>query len=150
MKRYHQSVRTHDDGTFGELVIVLLHSFQVVSRRVRLTDGTGREVHDLVPIPSDVGVQLRHPEVRPVPPYHSEYMSKTIGSVYKMSNHNNQRARAKRMSVLGYRSVDIRDDHVVCRIPKKYACRAPRAGRRERKRDCICAGFQIKRFLSSQ
>ena len=146
MKRCHQSVWTHDDGTFRKLVIILFHTLQVVSRRVRLSDGTRRQVHDLVPIPSDVGVQLCHAEVRPVPPDHRENMTKTIGSTCTLSNVDAQRSKA---SALGYRAVDIRNDDMVCRIPNKYPCCAPRgAGRRERKRDRIRTGFQVQGFLT--
>lgn len=78
MKRSHQAVWTHDDGPFRQLVIVLLDSFEIVSGRVGLSDGPGREVHDLVPIPRDVSVKFSDAYVRPVAPYHGENMPQSI------------------------------------------------------------------------
>lgn len=112
MKRCHQSIWTHDDRAFGELIIILLHPLQVVSRRVRLTDGTRSEVHNLVPIPSDVSVQLCHTEMRPVPAYHSEYMSKTIGSTRTVSGHNTE-SETRKSGALGYCPIDIRNNNKV-------------------------------------
>jgi hypothetical protein len=50
MERSHQSIRTHDDGPLGKLIVALADPLEVVSGRVGLSDGPGSEVHDLVAI----------------------------------------------------------------------------------------------------
>jgi hypothetical protein len=92
MERGHQSIGTHDDRTLWELVVVLVNPSQIVSRRVRLTNGPRREVHNLVPVTADIGVQLRDTIMRPVSPNHGEDMSQSIGSdaesvTYSYSHH---------------------------------------------------------------
>ena len=78
VKRCHQSVGTHDHGALGQLVVVLFNSFEIVSRRISLADGSRSEVHDLVTVTAYVGVQLRHAEVCPISTYHCEHVPKGV------------------------------------------------------------------------
>lgn len=82
MKRGHQSVGTHDDRAFGELIVVLLDSLEVFSSRVRLADRSRSKVHHLVPVPADVGIELCHANMRPVTTDHREDMSQSIRPVH--------------------------------------------------------------------
>jgi len=78
MKRCHQSVGTHDDGTLRQLVVVLFNSFEIVSRGISLANGSRGEVHDLVTVATNVGVQFRHAEVRPISTDHCKHVSKGV------------------------------------------------------------------------
>lgn len=50
MERRHEAIRAHDDRAFGELVVALADTLEVIACRVGLADGTRGEVHDLVAI----------------------------------------------------------------------------------------------------
>lgn len=78
MQRSHQPIGTHDDGTLWELIIVLLDPLQIISCRVGLANGPRGQVHDLVPISADIGIKLRHTEMRPVSSDHGEDMAEGI------------------------------------------------------------------------
>lgn len=110
MKRSHQSIRTHDDGTFGKLVVSLTDSLEVVSSRIRLTDGSRGEVHDLVTVVAvgktrravskglprrkkrgsrrderDIGVELCDSKVSPISSNGSKDVTESVGPVKKRS-----------------------------------------------------------------
>ena len=78
VQRRQQSVRTHYDRTFWQLIVILLDTLEVVARRVGLTNGTGGEVQNLVPISTYVRVELGYTEMRPVAPDHCEDMAQRI------------------------------------------------------------------------
>lgn len=78
MQRSHQPIWAHDDGTLWELIIILLNPFEVIPRRVRLTDSPRRQIHDLVSIPADIGVKLRYTKMGPVPSDHREDVTESI------------------------------------------------------------------------
>lgn len=80
MQRSHETIRTHDDGSFGELEAVLGDALEVLAGRVRLTDGTGGQVHHLVPVASNVGVELGYAEMSPVASNHGKDVSEGVGS----------------------------------------------------------------------
>ena len=78
MKGCHQSVGTHDDGTLGQLVVVLFNSFEIVSCPIGLANGSRREVHDLVAVTAYIGVQFRHAKVRPISADHCKHVPKGV------------------------------------------------------------------------
>jgi len=78
VQRRHQPVGAHNDGTFRKLIVVLLDTFEVVARRIRLPDSSRGEVHDLVPVTPDIGVQLSNTGMRPVTTNHSKDMAKPV------------------------------------------------------------------------
>lgn len=78
MQRSHQPIGTHDDGTLWELIVVLLDTLQIISRRVGLANSPRGQIHDLVPVPADIGVKLRHTEMCPVSSNHGEDMAEGI------------------------------------------------------------------------
>ena len=78
MQRGHQPVRTHNDRSLRELVVVLLDTLEVFSSRVRLADSSRSQVQDPVPVPTDIGVELGHAEICPVSSDHREDMTKGI------------------------------------------------------------------------
>lgn len=83
MQRSHQSVWTHYDWSFRELVVVLLDAFEVIARCVCLADGARGKVHDLISVPHDIRVQLCDTKVCPVASNHSKNVAQTVRSFEK-------------------------------------------------------------------
>lgn len=77
----HEAVGRHDDGSFGQLEAVLSDALEVLPRSVGLTDCARSEVHHLVPVASDIGVELGDAEVGPVAADHGEDVAESVGSV---------------------------------------------------------------------
>jgi hypothetical protein len=50
MQGRHQTIWTHDDRSFRELITALTDALEIVSGRIGLTDGSRGEVHDLVAV----------------------------------------------------------------------------------------------------
>ena len=86
----HEPVRTHDDGTFRKLVLVLLNTPKIISRRVGLTNRTGSEVHDFVPVATNVSVQLCHTKVCPVATDHCEHMTKSVRPIRRVGEYDGE------------------------------------------------------------
>jgi hypothetical protein len=78
MQGGYEPVRTHDDWSLRQNVIVLLDPLQIFPGRISLSDGSGSEIHDLVSIPSDVCVQLSNTEMSPISTDHREDVAQTI------------------------------------------------------------------------
>ena len=72
MKRSNEPVRAHDDGSLGELIVILLDPLEIFTRRIRLANCPRSQVHDPIPISCDIGVQLGHTRMCPVSPNHGE------------------------------------------------------------------------------
>lgn len=66
MERRHEPVGAHDDRPLWQLILPLLDVAQVVARRVGLADCARGQVHDLVAVVDNVGVELCDAEVSPV------------------------------------------------------------------------------------
>lgn len=78
MKRGHESIRAHNDRPFWQLIVILFDALEIPSGRVCLADSSRSKVHDLVPIPCDICVQLGDSKVCPVSSDHCEHMAKAI------------------------------------------------------------------------
>jgi len=74
-------IRAHDDGAFGKLVVVLIDALEIVMCRVCLANGAGHEVHNLVPIPTDICAELCHAKMHPVIPNHGEDVAQCVRSM---------------------------------------------------------------------
>lgn len=80
MKRGHQPIWAHDDWTFRKLEIVLLNAFEIVSRRICLSNRPRSEIHDLIPVSCNVRVELCDSKMCPVAANHGKDVTKGIGS----------------------------------------------------------------------
>jgi len=78
VERSHQPIGTHDDRAVGQLIVILLNILQVFPSIVRLSNGSGGQVKDVVAIVGDVGIQLGYARVSPVFSCHSKDMAKSI------------------------------------------------------------------------
>jgi len=146
MKRGHQSIGTHDDGTLRELVVVLVDPSQVIPGRVCLADCSRGEVHDLVPVATYVSIQLRHTHVCPVPPNHSKDMTQSIGSGARSVTSPYGGVATS----LGNGAINIRNDYMIGSIPDKDSSRARRNTRSiEGERDGVRTFLQIEFFLQA-
>lgn len=104
MQRGHQSVGTHNDRSFRQLIVALADRFEVVSGRVCLTNSARRQVHDLVAVVADVGVELGNTQMRPVTTDGGKDVSKSVRSNVSSVWFD---------SLLGDGSVNVGNDNVV-------------------------------------
>lgn len=98
MKRSHQSIGTHNNGTFRKLESVLFDSLEVFSSSICLTDRTRGQVHHLVPVSRDIRVKFRNSEMRPVSSDHCENVAESVGSTGRLVCHltkSDERAKQK-------------------------------------------------------
>jgi hypothetical protein len=80
MQTRHQAVRTHDDRPLWQPILSLIDTLQILPGRVRLSNSSGREVQNLVPVITDIGVQLCYSQMRPIASDGCKDVAKSIGS----------------------------------------------------------------------
>lgn len=147
MKRCKEPIRAHNHRPFRQLILTLTDAPQVVPCRVCLTDRAGSQIHDLVAVVGDVGIELGHTAVCPVPADRCKDVSERVGPKKDI------RAGfwcSFREGSLGYGAVNVRDDDVIGFIPQEYPRRAlshTRVGRSDREYDAVGAVLQIQLFL---
>lgn len=56
METSHKAIWAHNDRTLGHPILPLMDTAEILPCRVRLSNGTGREVEESVAVVGDVGV----------------------------------------------------------------------------------------------
>jgi len=85
MKRSNEPVWAHDDRPLRELIVILLDPLEIFARRICLANCPRSQVHDLIPVSCNIGVQLGHTRMCPVSPDHGENVTQTIRPDVKTS-----------------------------------------------------------------
>ena len=73
-----ERVWVEEERTIRKTHVALLEGLEVVFGDGGLADGAGAEVDDLVSVVPDLGVELRHAGLRPVPPDHGQQVAQHV------------------------------------------------------------------------
>ena len=73
-----ERVWVEEERTVRKTHVALLEGLEVVLGDGGLADGAGAEVDDLVSVVPDLGVELRHAGLRPVPPDHGQQVAQHV------------------------------------------------------------------------
>ena len=101
----NKRVRIKKERSLGQTDVSLLQRLEVVLGDGGLADGPGTEVHDLVAVVPDLGVELGHSRLGPVPAYHGQEVPEDIA--------------------LGDGAVDVGYDDLVVVVPEVDVAPAP-------------------------
>lgn len=68
------------------MIVILSDTLQIVARGICLADGTRREIHNLISVLVDVGVQFGNTKVCPITPDQREHVPKRVRPVVVLAD----------------------------------------------------------------
>jgi hypothetical protein len=78
METSHKAIWAHNDRTLRHPILALMDTAEILPCRVRLPDGSRREVEESVTVVGDVGVQFGDPEMGPITTYCGVQVTKSV------------------------------------------------------------------------